>query len=88
MKIEYVGKDYDPRVTRYDLIMDNLNGKLLKHNGQFTFLDLFFTVEDKDWNVYYGDIVANDKKELKLIIQEKFELFKENVYWLVDAINE
>ena len=79
MEIKYAGKDYDPRVTRYDLVMGPYNGTLLKHNGQFTELNLDVKQGKNNWAVYFGSILANNKEELKQIVDEKIIDFKNHV---------
>ena len=88
MEIKYAGKDYDPKVTRYNLVMGNFNGSLLKHNGQFTELDLMVSQGKNNWCVYFGNILANNKKELKEIIDEKIAAFIQDVDELVDYLQE
>ena len=88
MKIEYAGKDYDPKVTRYNLVMGVFNGSLLKHNGQFTDLDLMVSQGKNNWSVYYGKILANNEKELKEIVDEKIAAFIQDVGELVDYLQE
>jgi|TARA_R100000479_G_C6273482_1_gene160356 hypothetical protein len=88
MEIKYAGKDYDPKVTRYNLVMGDFNGSLLKHNGQFTELDLMVSQGKNNWCVYFGNILANNKKELKEIIDEKIAAFIQDVDELVDYLQE
>tara|TARA_R100000458_G_scaffold59875_2_gene72393 strand:- start:3205 stop:3486 length:282 start_codon:yes stop_codon:yes gene_type:complete len=78
MEVKYEGKCWEPRVTNYSLVMGNFYASLKKHNGQFVHLDLFLGFEStrQDWQVYYGNIVANNNKELKQIIEEKISEFK------------
>ena len=88
MEIKYAGKGYDPRVTRYDLVMGNFNGSLKKHNGQFTDLDLMVSQGDNNWTVYYGKILANNKEELRQIADEKIAEFKVLVTELYEYLIE
>ena len=88
MEIKYAGKDYDPKVTRYNLVMGDFNGSLLKHNGQFTELDLMVSQGKNNWSVYFGNILANNEKELKEIIDEKIAAFIQDVDELVDYLQE
>jgi len=88
MEIEYVGKEYDPRVTKYKLVENNFNGYVLKHNGQFTNLDLMVRQSGNNWAVYYGKILANNEKELKKIIDEKIETFIQDVNELSNYLQE
>ena len=88
MKIEYEGTDYDPKVTRYNLVTGVFNGSLLKHNGQFTDLDLMVSQGKNNWSVYYGKILANNEKELKEIVDEKIAAFIQDVGELVDYLQE
>lgn len=86
MEIKYVGKDYDPRVTRYELVMGDFNGSVLKHNGQFTDLDLMLNRGKNSWAVYYGKILANNEKELEEIVDEKILMFRQEVDELVNYL--
>lgn len=88
MEIKYVGKDYDPRVTRYKLVMGDFNGSVLKHNGQFTDLDLMVSQSENNWAVYYGKILANNEKELKEIVDEKIAAFIQDVDELSNYLQE
>ena len=46
MEIKYDGKECDPRITRYSIKgLEGYSGHVLKHNGQFTDLDLVLNVE-------------------------------------------
>ena len=88
MEIKYVGKDYDPRVTRYKLVMGDFHGWFLKHNGQFTELDLFLKQGKQNWQVYIGNILANNEKELKEIVDEKILIFRQEIDELVNYLQE
>lgn len=88
MEIKYLGKDYDPRVTKYKLVMGDFTGSLLKHNGQFTDLDLMIKQGGNSWAVYYGKILANNEKELKEIVDEKIAAFIQDVDELVNYLQE
>ena len=88
MEIKYVGKDYDPRVTRYKLVMGDFKGSVLKHNGQFTDLDLMISQSKNNWAVYYGKILANNEKELKEIVDEKIAAFIQDVDELANYLQE
>ena len=82
MKVEYEGKSWEPRVTEYSVVMGNFHGRMNKHNGQFVHLDLSLGIgkeSNTPWHVYYGNIVANNNKELKQIIEEKISKFKADV---------
>jgi hypothetical protein len=76
MEVKYEGKSWESRVTEYSVVMGNFSGGMNKHNGQFVHLDLFLNLEGYSWQVYYGNIVANNNKELKQIIEEKISEFK------------
>jgi len=79
MEVKYEGKCWEPRVTNYSVFMGNFYASLKKHNGQFVHLDLFLGIGEhrhQHWQVYYGNIVANNNKELKQIIEEKISEFK------------
>ena len=88
MEIKYVGKDNDPRVSRYKLVMDDFNGSVLKHNGQFTDLDLMVRQSENNWSVYYGKILANNEKELKDIVDRKIIAFVQDVDELSNYLQE
>ena len=45
-----------------------------------------FAKTRQDWQVYYGNIVANNNKELKQIIEEKISEFKPFVTELYEFI--
>tara|TARA_Y100001951_G_scaffold100384_1_gene103733 strand:+ start:1261 stop:1536 length:276 start_codon:yes stop_codon:yes gene_type:complete len=76
IEVKYNGKSWEPRVTKYKVVMGNFHGRMDKHNGQFVHLDLFLSLGEQDLQVYYGNIVANNNKELKEIIEEKISEFK------------
>ena len=88
MEIKYVGKDNDPRVSRYKLVMDDFNGSVLKHNGQFTDLDLMVRQSENNWSVYYGKLLANNEKELKDIVDRKIIAFVQDVDELSNYLQE
>ena len=88
MEIKYVGKDNDPRVSRYKLVMDDFNGSVLKHNGQFTDLYLMVRQSENNWSVYYGKILANNEKELKDIVDRKIIAFVQDVDELSNYLQE
>ena len=88
MEIKYVGKDNDPRLSRYKLVMDDFNGSVLKHNGQFTDLDLMVRQSENNWSVYYGKILANNEKELKDIVDRKIIAFVQDVDELSNYLQE
>ena len=83
MEVKYDGKSWEPRVTEYTVVMGNFHGRMNKHNGQFVHLDLFLSLGEQgtgwDWQIYYGNIVANNNKELRQIIEEKISEFKPHV---------
>ena len=82
MEIKYDGKECDPRITRYSIKgLEGYSGHVLKHNGQFTDLDLVLNIEGAPhWTVYYGKIHAsNNKEELENEIEKAIQEFKKEL---------
>jgi len=82
MEIEYNGKDCDPKITRYSIKgLEGYSGHVLKHNGQFTDLDLLLNIKGvPHWTVYYGKIHAsNNEKELENEIKKAIQGFKKEL---------
>tara|TARA_R100000152_G_C6775737_1_gene204348 strand:+ start:1749 stop:2042 length:294 start_codon:yes stop_codon:yes gene_type:complete len=78
LEVTYEGRSWEPRVTMYRVVMGQFHGRVEKHNGQFIKLDLFLRLRS-DWQVFYGYIVADNKKELKQIIEKKISEFNHDV---------
>ena len=87
----YTGKYYDPRVSTYAFKFGDFGwkGSVHKHNGQFTDLDLQIDhpISGQAWCVFYGKILANNKSELKEIIEEKISIYRQEVAELVAHID-
>jgi hypothetical protein len=86
MEIKYDGKECDPRITRYSIKgLEGYSGHVLKHNGQFTDLDLVLNIEGvPHWTVYYGKIHAsNNKKELEKEVEKAIQEFKKELKTLI-----
>jgi len=90
LTLAYTGKYHDPRISTYAFKFGNFNGSIHKHNGQFTDLDLQIDhpISGQAWCIFYGKILANNKNELREIIEEKISIYRREVAELVAHIDD